>query len=324
MSTTPDAFDALRADTSPIEPSPTFASRLRQQLANAPTPLEHTMPETEVHNTVTPYLVVDGAAAAIAFYVAAFGAAEHHRLVGDDGRIGHAEIIIGNSRLMLADEYPEANAISPTTRGGTSTSFTIEVADVDDVFARAMAAGATEVRPIADQFYGHRQGTLRDQWGHQWSVSSPIAGFTDEQYAANSSASGFELQTGRTTPDTIVHDHQLKHYEQGDLYYFTLPTPDLAKAQVFYGAVLGWTFSDPDNGHIGNIAAPPGSAHGAASTTTDLYFVVEDIHAAVVRVRDMGGTADEPVFYDSGAAAACTDDQGTRFFVSVPADKYRT
>ena len=321
---------ALRADTSPIAPSVSFADQLRQQLANTPTLLEQNMPEKEVHNTVTPYLVVDGAAAAIAFYVAAFGAVEHHRLVGDDGRVGHAEITIGNSRLMMADEYPEAGAISPTTRGGTSTNFTIEVANVDDVFTRAIAAGATELRPIADQFYGHRQGTLRDPWGHQWSISSPIADFTDEQYAANSTASGFEVQKaqGATAPstaaDTATHAHQLKHYDQGDLYYFTLPTPDLAKAQVFYGAVLGWRFDDPDNGHIGNISAPPGSAHGAASGGTDLYFVVDDIHTAVARVREMGGTAEEPVFYDSGAAATCVDDQGTRFFVSVPADKYRT
>ncbi len=332
MSTTPDAFDALRADTSAIAPTATFAHQLRQQITHAlhasdTTTLEQQMPEPEITNTVTPYLVVDGAAAAIAFYVTAFGAVEDHRLVGDDGRIGHAEIIIGNSRLMMADEYPEANAISPTTRGGTSTSFTLMVADVDEVFARAIAAGATEVRPVADQFYGHRQGTLRDAWGHQWSISSPLADFTDEQYAANSSAGGFEWQQGAgatpTSPEPASFDHQVKHYDQGDLYYFTLPTADLVKAQTFYGAVLGWTFDDPNNGHIGNISAPPGSAHGAASGTTDLYFVVDDINAAVTRVREMGGTAEEPVVYDSGAAATCVDDQGTRFFLSVPADKYR-
>ena len=341
MSSTPDAFDDLRADTSPVTPSATFADQLRQQLRdtsldNTTITLEVPMSEPEVTNTVTPYLVVDGAAAAIAFYVAAFGAVEHHRLVGEDGRIGHSEIIVGNSRLMMADEYPEADAISPTTRGGTSTSFTLAVDNVDDVFTRAIAAGATEVRPVNDQFYGHRQGTLRDAWGHQWSISSPIAGFTDEQYAANSSAGGFTWQQGPgATPTTAgttgtagtagtTDDHQLKRYEQGDLYYFTLPTPDLATAQAFYGAVLGWTFDDPNNGHVGNISAPPGSAHGAASGTTDLYFVVDDIHAAVTRVRNAGGTAEEPVFYDSGAAATCVDDQGTRFFVSVPADKYRT
>jgi len=338
MSTTPDAFDALRADTSPVAPPATFADKLRHTISHAlhdndTTTLEQHMSETqmsepEILNTVSPYLVVDGAAAAIAFYVAAFGAVEHHRLVGDDGRIGHAEIIIGNSRLMLADEYPAAGAISPTTRGGTSTSFTLAVSDVDSVFARAIAAGGTEVRPIADQFYGHRQGTLRDAWGHQWSISSPIAGFTDEQYAVNSTAGGFERQQGPgatpTSTEPTSFDHQVKHYDQGDLYYFTLPTPDLTKAQTFYGAVLGWTFDDPNNGHVGNISAPPGSAHGGASGTTDLYFVVDDIHAAVTRVREMGGTAEEPVFYDSGAAATCIDDQGMRFFLSVPAEKYRS
>lgn len=322
MSTTPDAFDALRADISPVAPTATFADQLRQQLTNTQNTLEQPMSEPATLNTVTPYLVVDGAAEAIAFYVAAFGAVESSRLVGDDGRVGHAEIVIGNSHLMMADEYPEVGAISPTTRGGTSTSFTLTVADVDAVFARAIAAGATEVRPIAEQFYGQRQGTLLDAWGHQWSISTPVTGFTDEQYAANSSASGFELQQG-ATPSASV-DHQVKHYDQGDLYYFTLHTPDVHKAQAFYGAVLGWTFDDPDNGHIGNISAPPGSAHGAAEGNTDLYFVVDEIRAAVARVREMGGTADEPVFYDSGAAATCVDDQGTRFHLSVPADKYRS
>ena len=332
----PDAFDALRADTSPIEPAATFTRRLHQQLL---TELERPMTPTEteivtdaivndVINTVTPYLVVDGAAAAIDFYVAAFGAVEHHRLVGDDGRVGHAELILGNSRIMMADEYPEVNAISPTTRGGTSTSFTVEVPDVDAVFARAVELGATELRPVADQFYGHRQGTLRDPWGHQWSVSSPIVGFDDDQYAANSSEAGFERKAGAgasatgAEPDEQRHGHQLKRYARGDLYYFTLPVPDLAKAQAFYSAVLGWRFDGADNGHVGNISAPPGGVHSGA-TDIDLWFVVDDIHAAVATVRAHGGTAEEPVLYDSGWAAACTDDQGTRFHLSIPVDEYR-
>ncbi len=330
MSTTPDAFDALRADTSPIDPAPAFARRLHHDLL---TRLEQQMtePDLDIVNSVTPYLVVDGAAAAIDFYVTAFGAVEHHRLVGDDGRVGHAELVIGNSRIMLADEYPEADAISPTTRGGSSTSFTFAVPDVDVVFARALSLGATELRPVSDQFYGHRQGFLLDPWGHKWGISSPIAEFDDGEYAASSSAAGFEWQPAEgarahATADIGVdgeHDHQLKHYDQGDLYYFTLPTPDLAKAQAFYGAVLGWQFPDPGNGHVGNISAPPGSASGAEAGVTDLYFVVDDIHAAVAVVRSHGGTADEPVHYDSGWAATCTDDQGVRFHLSVPADKYR-
>lgn len=333
----PDAFDALRADTAPVDPPTSFAHRLHRQLL---TELERTMTPTETEivndaeivNTLTPYLVVDGAAAAIDFYVAAFGAVEHHRLVGDDGRVGHAELVLGNSRIMLADEYPEANAISPTTRGGTSTSFTVAVPDVDAVFARAVALGATELRPVADQFYGHRQGTLRDAWGHQWSISSPIVGFDDEQYAANSSEAGFEWKPATGASTTVAepddqrhdrrHDHQLKRYAQGDLYYFTLPVPDLVRAQAFYGAVLGWRFDNADNGHVGNISAPPGGVH-PGTTEVDLWFVVDDIHAAVATVRAHGGTAEDPVLYDSGWAAACLDDQGTRFHLSVPADQYR-
>lgn len=311
-------------------PAPQFAAALRDRLITTlETPMTDTAPTTpdlDVFHSVTPYLVVDGAAAAIDFYVAAFGAVEHHRLVGDDGRIGHAEIIIGDSRLMLADEHPEADAIAPTTRGGTSTSFTFSVPNVDEVFPRALALGATELRPVADQFYGHRQGTLRDPWGHRWSISSPIEGFgDDEEYAANAAEAGFrhERSAAADTGTVATDDHQIKHYDQGDLYYFTLPTPDLAKAQAFYGAVLGWQFSDPGNGHVGNISAPPGSAFGAEAGVTDLYFVVDDIDAAVQRVRAAGGTAEDVVHYDSGSAATCTDDQGVRFHLSVPAAKYR-
>jgi|JI10StandDraft_1071094.scaffolds.fasta_scaffold72928_5 uncharacterized glyoxalase superfamily protein PhnB len=326
-----DAFDALRADTSPIDPPVPFARRLRDELVTQMeqpmTTSDHTADDL-MPNTVTPYLCVDGAAAAIEFYIAAFGAVEHHRLVGDDGRIGHAEISIGNSRLMLADEYPEAGVLGPLSRGGSATNFTLQVADVDTVFPAALALGATELRPVAEQFYGHRQGTLVDPFGHQWSISSPVPNFDEDTYRANASAAGFEVQRNEQAEADHRHAdqgdaHQVKHYDQGDLYYFTLPTPDLAKAQAFYGAVLGWQFPDPGNGHIGNISAPPGSAFGATQVT-DLYFVVDDIHAAVERVRAAGGTAEAVVDYDSGAAATCTDDQGVRFHLSVPADKYRS
>jgi uncharacterized glyoxalase superfamily protein PhnB len=310
--TLPDAFDAMRADTSPIAPSPVFSTRLRAQLT---TRTEPTMTLT----TITPYLVVHDAAAAIDFYVAAFGGVEHHRLVGDDGRIGHAEIVIGNSRIMLADEYPEAGAISPMTRGGTSTSFTCAVTDVDAAFATAIALGATELRPVSDQFYGHRQGTFRDPFGHHWSVTSPIAGFDDATYAANSREQGFEVQTG---PASGADLHQVKHFDRGDLFYFTLPAVDLARAQAFFSAVLGWQFEDAGNGHVSNIAAPTGGLYHDGPDEITLWFVVDDIHAAVAAVREHGGQAEEPAENDSGWDAACTDDQGTRFHLSVPAAKY--
>lgn len=193
-----DAFDALRADTAPLAPSPTFAARLRTELLTtmeAPMPATATATHIHTHtSTVTAYLVVGGAAAAIDFYVAAFGAVERHRLVGDDGRIGHAEIVIGDTLLSLADEHPEYDSVGPLARGGTSVHFTVVVDDVDTVFARALRLGATELRPVADQFYGRRQGTLRDPWGHQWGIGTPLPGFDDAQYAANSRELGFQLQ----------------------------------------------------------------------------------------------------------------------------------
>ena len=322
-----DPFDALRITDEPLHPRPEFTAELRRVLTttirNAD---EHRALQRDVHNeqqaptrtppqTIIAYISVRNAAAALAFYVEAFGAVELSRLVGDDGRVGHSEIEIGSSRLMIADEYPEIDSVGPETRGGPTCSFTIEVPDVDASFARAVAAGATVVRPVADQFHGNRMGWVADPFGHRWTLSTPIAGFDRAEYAQASRDEGYEL----------IESKQLKRHEQGDVYYFTLPVHDLAKAQVFFGAVLGWQFPDPEQGHVANISAPPGAVsvvETLASTRARLWFVVDDIHAAVARVRERGGHADEPVLYDSGWSADCVDDQGTTFSLSVPAAKY--
>lgn len=323
----PDPFDALTVDSTPLAPAPRFAESLRQQLVthleasmSTGTSIGTSIDIATVTNTVTPYLCVNGAAAAIDFYVAAFGAIEHHRMVGDDGRIGHAEIVIGGSRLMLADEYPEVGVLSPTTRGGSSTNFTLEVPDVDRAFARAIELGAKELRAVADQFYGYRQGTLVDPFGHQWSLSTPIAGYGDDEYVARSAAEGYEVQraAGTATSTDAPHDHQVKHHGIGDLYYFTLPTSDLPASQAFFAAVLGWRFDSPDNGHVGNIAAPPGGLNVTDEPGARLWFVVDDIHAAVATVRRLGGRADDPVEYPSGWSADCVDPAGVVFSLSVP------
>jgi PhnB protein len=122
--------------------------------------------------TVTPYLIVDGAAKALEFYVRAFGAEETFRFPTPDGKIGHAEIRIGDSMVMLADEYPGIGYKSPQAYGGTPVSICLYVADVDKLFARAIAAGARVQRPVQDQFYGDRTGTLIDPFGHVWSIST--------------------------------------------------------------------------------------------------------------------------------------------------------
>jgi PhnB protein len=126
-------------------------------------------PVPEGYHTVTPYLSVKGAAAAIDYYKKAFGAVELYRLPMGD-RVGHAEIRIGDSTLMLADEFPEMGSRSPESYGGSPVGMAIYTEDCDAMFQRALAAGGTETRPMQDQFYGDRSGQLKDPFGHLWTV----------------------------------------------------------------------------------------------------------------------------------------------------------
>lgn len=135
---------------------------------------------TEI-NEVYPYLRVHDAAAAIAFYEEAFGAQELFRLQEPGGRIGHAELRIGPATIMLADEYPQSGISGPRTLGGTTFSLHLHVSDVDAVFARAVGAGATIVRPLENQFYGERSGTVRDPFGHEWLLGGHIEDVTPEE-----------------------------------------------------------------------------------------------------------------------------------------------
>ena len=124
--------------------------------------------------TISPYLCVDGAADAIGFYEKVFGAVEALRLAEPGGRIGHAELKIGDSVVMLSDEYPDRGIVGPKKIGGTPVTLSVYVPDVDATFARAMANGARELRPVADQFYGDRSGQFLDPFGHRWSVATHI------------------------------------------------------------------------------------------------------------------------------------------------------
>ena len=130
-------------------------------------------PIPDGYHSVTPYIIVDDAAAAIDFYKRAFDAAEVLRLPMGD-KIGHAEIKIGDSHVMLADEFPERDIRGPKARGGTTSSLMIYVDDVDTTFARALEAGAKTDGDMAvkDQFYGDRSGTLKDPFGHSWHLST--------------------------------------------------------------------------------------------------------------------------------------------------------
>jgi PhnB protein len=129
-------------------------------------------PIPDGYTSVTPYLIVRDAAKAIDFYKEVFDAVELMRLTGPDGKIGHAELRIGNARVMLADEMPEMGYRGPLALGGSAVSLLLYVDDVDRRFERALAAGAESKRPVADQFYGDRSGTLVDPYGHQWSLAT--------------------------------------------------------------------------------------------------------------------------------------------------------
>jgi PhnB protein len=131
-------------------------------------------PIPEGYSTVTPYLIVKGAAKALDYYKMAFDAQEIMRMPGPDGRIAHAEIQIGTSRIMLADESPEMGHKSPLTLGGSGTGLMIYVTDVDDTFQRAVSAGGTSVQAVKNQFYGDRSGTVSDPFGHQWTIATHI------------------------------------------------------------------------------------------------------------------------------------------------------
>jgi PhnB protein len=145
-------------------------------------------PIPDGYGSVTPYLIVDGAAKAIEFYKSVFGAVERMRLGGPDGRIGHAELAIGGSVIMLADEHPEMGALAPPTVGGTPVGLHVYLGDVDAVAAKAVAAGATLKRPVENQFYGDRLGSVVDPFGHLWHISTHVEDVSPEEIARRAAA----------------------------------------------------------------------------------------------------------------------------------------
>jgi len=128
----------------------------------------------EGYPQVIPYLYVDGAAAAIDFYGKVLGTKERMRMGGPDGKVGHAELELGDSVIMLADEFPDMGAKSPKSVGGSPVTISLYLEDVDGVFKKAIAEGATELRPPSDQFYGDRTAQFEDPWGHRWNVGTHV------------------------------------------------------------------------------------------------------------------------------------------------------
>jgi PhnB protein len=149
-----------------------MAAKKKPAARKAPVTKKAVKPIPKGYGTLTPYLAIDGAAAAIDYYAKVFGARCRLRMDGPGGKIGHAELVIGDSVFMLADEYPPMQFLGPKTRGGTTVSMHLYVKDCDAVIAKAVAAGAKLERPVQDQFYGDRNGTITDPFGHSWSIAT--------------------------------------------------------------------------------------------------------------------------------------------------------
>lgn len=138
-------------------------------------------PIPDGYTTITPYLIVKGAADAIDFYQRAFGAVELMKFDGPGGSVMHAELQIGNARFMVADEFPEMNALAPQSPGSSGVSILLYVENVDEVVATALEAGAKAQRDLEDQFYGDRTATLEDPFGHVWTVATHIEDISDDE-----------------------------------------------------------------------------------------------------------------------------------------------
>jgi PhnB protein len=150
-------------------------------------------PVPEGYHSVTPYITVHDGNAALDYYRQAFGAEEILRLPAGE-KIAHAEIRIGDSIVMLSDEWPEMGVFGPKTRGGCTAGLMIYVEDVDSAFPRAIAAGGTEERPVQDQFYGDRSGTLVDPFGHRWTISTHVEDVSEDEMQRRMAAHGAERE----------------------------------------------------------------------------------------------------------------------------------
>jgi uncharacterized glyoxalase superfamily protein PhnB len=330
-----DPMDVLRLPVVPVSPRSAFATDLRSRgaawLGGGDDP-----PAVAAEPSLVPYLSVRGGATAIRWYGDVLGAEVlGDVIVEDNGRVGHAELRIGDARIALADEYPELDIVSPLSRGGPSVQLRITVADCDATFARAVAAGASVRREPVDEFYGARSAGFRDPFGHEWSIQQPLETVTDEQMAERLAGGAFHLAPleelpvvdlgERTTPGAApVHDQSRPATRIGDLGYFTIDVPDPDAAAEFFSALLGWTVEQGnlDEGrHIASIA-PPGGIHGGRAVGYTAYFRVDDLDAAVARVRELGGDVLSVTDYPSGGNASCRDPQGVPFELWKPAPGY--
>lgn len=303
-----DPLDVLAEPIRPMRPSREFALALRARLVDAlgldDTSANTTIELPERKSTMStstsasrststtgsavvtavavPYLAVRGGVAALDWYAEAFGAVEAMRVVGDDGRIGHAEISIGGATFYLSDEYPEIGVDSPASAGATTVTIHLTVDEVDTLFARAVAAGATSLSEPADQPHGARHGSLSDPFGHRWMLSQQIEQVDLDTYRERAAAGGFTVEAG--TPTTAPKYGQI---------WAAMPYADAPAGIRFLTEVLGFeaqlvvpSADDPDviehsqlrwpEGGIlqASTANRPGNPYSARPVGSESLYVV--------------------------------------------------
>lgn len=400
-----DPFQQLRAVLETSEPTPEFTARLRARIERAlsvPRGVTVSTTTLPLAPALSPYLAVRDARAAIDWYTEVLGATAHSApVVMPDGRIGHAELSIGGSLLMLADEYPAIGHVAPAG-GGSPVTLHLSVPDVDSVVATAVAHGAELTRAPATAEFG-RSATVVDPFGHRWllmrgAISSESLRPGDVAYASLqvgdtrrtaaffSLVLGWELEPDDSIAGSVpnqavrasdgeptlflclsvadageavrrvraaggsaaapeerpygivadcVDDQGMPFavwqataepppragadgWRQGDLTYVTLEVADSARFRRFFSTVAGWDFAPgrvEDGWQVLDVAPMCGIQGGHDTIVAVPMYVVDDIAAAVGRVRAAGGTSTEPERQPYGTSATCADDQGTRFYL---------
>ena len=303
---THDPLDVLRADDLPVQPDPEFTARLRAQLESALS-LPARTEGVEMSGTAQaiadltepvaasapprpaalPYLAVPDARAAIAWYADALGAVlVGEPIVMDDGRIGHAELVLAGGVLYLADEYPELGLKAPAPQE-VSVSLMLYVDNVDAALRQARDHAAMVQREIYEG-HGSRNATIIDPFGHRWMLSGPMV-------------------------ETIRH---------GDLGYVSVWTPDADRAAAFYGHVLGWTY-DPSTHQVTNTDQPVGIFSVDGAPTMFCCYAVSNLQAAARVIVDAGGQLGDEHEFGFGTVLDATDPTGTPFAVYRAADTAR-
>lgn len=331
-----DPFEELALPVERQEPRPEFRRRLRNQLAAAlgldaeigtvPLPERTTMSTSTTRTPavtgieVTPYLAVAGGAAAIDWYVEALGAVEQFRVVGDDGRLGHAEITIGSARIMLSDEYPEIDVLGPASLGGSGVALHLSVTDVDALYERAVAAGATGLRPPEDQPHGARHGTIRDPFGHRWMLSQPTEQVSLDEYAERSSGSGFEVVSGPRAGERYVDGiWSVVAYADVDagIRFVTdvLGFEELVMARGPDGSIVHTEYRWPEGGIVQLAPADPDNPFVTApGQNSTLYVVTQDPQSVWERCQAAGVEVvrepTEPHYDPGGMSFVVRDHEG--------------